>query len=531
MQEENSISEQLTIVLKRRDNKTDIVEYERGIFDIAMELEVWDIRRIKLTIELAVSYEARGELLMAEELYIMLWRRLADRCHQFHHHHGVEIHIFTIDIVLEYVRFLRRCHRHEEASNVLICIWTEYEEYDFESETIFLRLKIIGELMRIVGLLSLAVNVFKKCWVWFKAHGKHEHTTSCEIQISETIEEIITTTTTTATTTTTTTETVIKEVFESTLSRSAVTSETIIICKSLISYYMKLEEWAQAIEVTNRSLRLVWRSVISGGGVIALPKDFGAGAMDIALSLALCHHRSHHFHEAEEMYIRVYRACRNSCHIHDERMIKCSGILISFYEEHRHWRKVIEIYQELLVEYRENLGADHTLTVRTLYVLGSLCADHGHGEAYKYYEEIIATLNRDSHVCHADALAAMFHICHYHYEAGHWRKLRGVCKILWETWKGHYHGHAKFTVDFVEVLYFRYRYVLETHDQCDYSVLRELTIEYRTLCIETFGAAVAVAIKASIELAQLYMRSERYIHEAISIYEEGMFISRNFLAT
>lgn len=526
VQEENTVSEQLTIVLKRRDNKTDVVEYERGIFDIAMELEVWDTRRIKLTMELAVSYEARGELLMAEELYIMLWKRLAERCHQFHHHQGVEIHIATIDVVLEYVRFLRRCHRHEEASNVLICIWTEYEEYDFESETIFLRFKIIGELMRTIRLLSVAVSVFKKCWRWFEAHGKHEHTASCEVLISETIEEITSTTTTTTntrTTTTTTTETIIKEVFESTLSRSTVTSETIVICNSLISYHMKLEQYSEAIEVAKRSLRLVWRSIISGGGAIALPRDFGAGAIDIALRLALCHHHSHHFHEAEEMYIRVYRACRNSCHIHDERLTKCSGALIKFYEEHRHWREVIEIYQELLVEYRQHLGADHTLTVRTLYVLGSLCADYGHGEASEYYEAIIATLNKGSHVCHSDALDAMFYMCRYHYEAGHWHKLRGICKVLWETWKGHHLGSAKFTADLVEILYVRYRYVLEIHDHCEYSMLRELTIEYRNLCIKTFGAAVAIAIKASIELAQLCMRSEKHIHEAVSIYEEGVY--------
>ena len=204
-QEEVSISENLTVILKKGDKKTDVIEYEQGIFDIVTELEVWDVRRIKLTIELAVSYEERGEFRMAEELYIFLWTRLTEQCHRSHHHHGVDIHIHLIDVVIEYVRFLRRCHRHEEASSVLICIWTEYEEYEFESEVIFLRLKVIGELMRAVSLLSVAVTVFKKCWAWFKSHSKHEHTSSCEVLISETIEEIttISTTSTTATSTTT----------------------------------------------------------------------------------------------------------------------------------------------------------------------------------------------------------------------------------------------------------------------------------------------------------------------------------------
>ena len=283
---------------------------------------------------------------------------------------------------------------------------------------------------------------------------------------------------------------------------------------------MKMEQWSLAIETTTRSLTLIWRSVIASSGTIALPKEFAAGAIDIAISLAICHHRSHHFHEAEEIYVRVYRACRNSCSIDDERLTKACTALIRFYTESRHWHKVIEIHRELLIDYREHVGSTHHLTIRTLYTLGSLCAEHGHGHAYEYYEEIIKVLNRGSHICHHDALDAMIFICRYHYEAGHWQKLQSVCKILWETWKGQHRGHDKFTVDFVEILYFRYRYVLEHHVHSELSVLRELTIEYRNICLKVFGATTAITVKAMIELAQICMRSEKYIHEAITIYEE-----------
>jgi hypothetical protein len=140
-------------------------------------------------------------------------------------------------------RFLRRHHRHQEAAGVLICIWTEYEDYEFEDETIFLRLKVVGELMRAVSLLATAVSVFKKCWSWFKFHSKHEHEISCEVLISETVEEItgmtITAMTSTTTTTSTTIETIINEIFESTLSKKRVTKETITICRNLISPHMK----------------------------------------------------------------------------------------------------------------------------------------------------------------------------------------------------------------------------------------------------------------------------------------------------
>ncbi|KAL8902696.1 MAG: hypothetical protein Q9207_004463 [Kuettlingeria erythrocarpa] len=527
--EETSISEHLTIVLKKGGKKTDIIEYERGVFDIATELEIWDIRRIRMTLELAISYEQRGQILMAEELFVMLWRRLTDQCHH-HHHHGVEIHIHTIDVVIQYVHFLRRCHRHEEAANILICIWSEYEEYDFESETIFLRLRVIGQLMREISLYSIAVSVFRKCWVWFKSHEKHEHTRSCEIMISETMVEIVTSlstttstttsSTTSTTTATTSTEVVIREVFESTISRTSVTSETINICKNLISYYMELEQWSEAIEVTKRSLLVIWKTVVTGTGTIALPRDFGSEAIELAIYMAVCHHRSHHIHEAEEIYIRIYRACGNSCRIDDDRLTRACGTLIRFYEEHRHWRKLIEVYQELLVGYRTHLGSKHHLTIRTLYLLGSLCAEHGHGNGYDYYEEIITACNHGDDICRPDALEAMMWMCRWHYEAGHWHKLRHTCKILWDIWRHRHAGHEKFTAEFVEVLYLRYRYVMEHHVHIEYAVLRAFIVEYRNACIQSFGALVAITIKASIELAHFSLKSEKHVHEAITLYEE-----------
>lgn len=353
---------------------------------------------------------------------------------------------------------------------------------------------------------------------WFKSRGSHEHVISCETLISEILEEL--TTIQTSLSTTTTSEITIKEAFEVTLSRTKVTTETISICKSLIAYHIKLEQWVSAIEVTRRSLSVIWKSVISGSGTIALPKDFGSEAIDIAISLASCHEQSQHFHEAEEIFLRIYRACRNSCRIDEERFTEAYKVLVKFYELHRHWQKMIDLYKELLVEYRSHLGSKHRLTIQTLYILGSLCADHGHTGAHQYYEEIVRELNHGSHICHSDALVAMMFLCRYHFEAGHWHKLQTVCKTLWETWKGHPNGHEKFTVDFVESLYFRYFYVLEHHAHCEFSVLRELTIEYRNTCIKIFGNTSAIAIKAMIELAQICMRSEKHIDEAITIYEE-----------
>ena len=101
------------------------------------------------------------------------------------------------------------------------------------------------------------------------------------------------------------------------------------------------------IETSKRSLQLIWRVVVSGGATIALPSEFATEAIEIAYQMAVCQHRLHHFHEAESVYIRIYRACFNSCHVHDERLTKAYTTLVNFYREHGHWHKVIEVYREL----------------------------------------------------------------------------------------------------------------------------------------------------------------------------------------
>ena len=530
-EEERDITGQITVVLKGGNKKTeDVVEYEKGIFDISQEMEVWDVRRIKITLELAQSYEARGEIFLAEELYVTLWKHLTDQIHSHsHHHHGIEVHISMIEIALEYARFLRRVKRHEEASNILICIWTEYEEYDFESETLFLRLKAVGELMKAVSLLTIAISVFKKCWSWFSSHEKHEHTTICETLISETTQEIIKVTTSSTVTTTTITETTVREVFEQKLSRNEVSIETISISKSLIATYIKQEKWTEAISVTERTLTAVWKMIVAGGGTCALPREHSIEAIDLAISLAICHQRTQHYHEAEQIYIRIYRACRNSCHIHDERMTRALTLILQFYQEHGKWSKMIKIHQEILIEYRKHLGQTHALTLKTLYTLGNLCSIHGHGSYSEYYEEIVTVLNGNSGVCHHGALDAMIILCSYYHEEGHFHKLKHTCEVLWESWS---HHSLKLEASFVETLYLRYRYVMEHHFHCEYEWLRTLTITYRDTCKKVFGVSAVITILALVEFASVSMRSEKYVYEAISTYEEvGRLAPYEFLQT
>ncbi|RDW91807.1 hypothetical protein BP5796_01201 [Coleophoma crateriformis] len=538
--DQGSFPGRLDVTLKK-GRPDAIKESDFDIFSTTLETGVWDITRIKTSLEMALRLEHENDMFGAEKLYILLWSQVLECCHSVTRQIlDIDIHISMIDVAIEYVRFLHRCKRFEDEASILICLWTEYEECDFDAEDIFLRLKLVGEIMRTAELFSVAVTVFKKCSAWFRSRRMHAHAESCDVLISETLLQVTTTTSSKATTdkrtitktvtrTTVESETFMKDVFHSITSKANITRESLSICSSLVSHYMELEEWSEAIEVSTKTLEITWKTAIHGGTTLALPREFGHEAVEIAICLALCHHRSNHFFEAEEVYLRVYRACFNSCSFHDERLTRSWTALIKFYEEHRHWNKLIEVYEELLSASRKHFGTNHARTIKLLYTLGHLCTEHGYFRGHEYYEEIILVLNGDDW-CHKDSIKAMMAISKFYYENGHWEHLRVVCESLWATWIQHHHDH-QFDADFVEALYARYVYVLQYHCDITYDVIRSITIQFQETSLKIYGAKAAITVRAMIELANVCMRSEKNMHEAITYYEKVIEITKTMSST
>ncbi|KAL9111836.1 MAG: hypothetical protein Q9187_007863, partial [Circinaria calcarea] len=310
------ISDELLVVLHRNPKHESLVEYTRSIFETREEtMEITDIRRIRTTLQLASAYVAQDLYRLAEEIYINLWRRIMEiRRGQ----RTIEIHIAIIDIAIDYFRFLQRCSRQEEACSILICIWGEYQHEAYGSEVIILRLRTIGELMKSVGLLTIAMSVFTSVWTFFKTRGNcsHEEATHITLLIAETAEEITTTTTTASittvtTTTTTVSEALVREVFEITVSRVRAIGVNVHIfktCTALATLYLLEKRWREAIEVITRTLELTWRKLVHGEGEIILPEQFRSEVILIAIRLAHCYHGQQNYEKAERVYLHIFRA-------------------------------------------------------------------------------------------------------------------------------------------------------------------------------------------------------------------------------
>lgn len=527
--------EKLQIVLKKGKESGEITPWEGGsIFQVTEEhIETIDVTQVEVIIRKAESYEARGEITLAEEVFVSVWRRTVELCLV---EASSEHHIAKFDCAIAYVRFLQRIKRHEEATAILICLWAEYESETFQSEVLITRLKVVGELMRSFGMVTVAVSVFKKVWSWFKQTNKitHEEAQSTTVLISETIEEITTKettleskseTTTRSTSTTTVREeskSMVQEIFKTQITSCKSTKEwrsVIKSCNAVVSVYCKEERWQEAITAMTSTLKLVWSVALTGIGLIALPETCVHEAIAIAIRLAQCYVEEHRFDEAEKIYIRIYQACVFSLHTEDEQVTNAVNRLIAFYERYHRHEKTIEIYLDIIACYKRQLGAGHTRAIRMLYALSNMLRQHGYARSYEYYLEIVTVLNKGSRVCHADAFEAALILMKYYHSEKRWTETRNMCETLWSAFV-HHHKERRFELETVKMIYTTYAAVLEVHLKVDYMVQRQIALEYKETCTKYFGASSTITIEASVAYASVCERNEKYEHEAISIYEE-----------
>ncbi|RYO85600.1 hypothetical protein DL766_009436 [Monosporascus sp. MC13-8B] len=511
---------ELQVVLQKEEPQQVSEPYGRLLLEEASEeMDMADGLRITIILNLAESYEAEGKLLLAERLYITLWRRISEVIRS---QTSTELKLVQINIALKYAYFLKRLKRTEEASNILICVWAEYENQQVETESIIVRLKEISLLFKSFGMATVSLSILRRVWGWYKERKMidSEEAISTTVTITEVVEESIVTVTET-TTTTTVTESLVHEVFETIYASSQsgkITQNFYGASSALVSLHIKHKRWNEAEIVLRRSLELVWKDVLTNDEKIMIKGSFISERIQAATRLAICYERLKIYEMAEQIYINLYRACLTSLDAKDVFLRNACVKLVGFYEERHRHEKAIEAYTRHLQHYHKHLGRSHAFTVQILYKLASLHLLLGQQEAYDYYGEIVTIHTKDG-VIHHDAFDAARIVFEYRRERKHWAELKALCSVLWKT-VVHSHQQIIVSEEFMQSLYEQYSYVLETQASVEFSVLYKLAVEYRETVRKIFSAEAEIIIMADIALAEICEKSEEHHDESICIYEE-----------
>ncbi|KAH0165473.1 hypothetical protein KCU67_g4718, partial [Aureobasidium melanogenum] len=525
---EREISGKLMVVLKADHDHGDIEQYHYDIFSVGEDSAVvWNFARIQMFLKLAQGCEHRKEFYEAEELYVTLWTRLLSLCRS-EHSHNVETRISMLQVAVEYVHFLTRQQRKEEAKNMLIVLWTEHKHFGCESETFYQQLMIIGKLMRSLELHNLSISVFERVSSFFKAVGKHEssYARECEDTMIKVIQETSEKHSSSSSRSESTDEmqSVVRRMFSS--STTTLSHETIKVARSAVHMHMKQENWSEAISLLTRTLDLMHFTGSWGGGV-CLPNDYADESIEFALELGKCYTRSKRHSESLAVYLQLWQAVRSSCSIDDKRRTVILDVIIQNYTEHKRWRALVELHKDLLLEYRRCLGKSHERIIGLLYFLGDLTLEHGHGYPEDYYREIVEIIGTSNHKLSFKAYKRLSQI---YYDESNWVELRIVCDVLWNLLTTQTKEYD-YDENYVELLYIRYAYVLKHHNRnngkADHKLLVLVAQQYRDICITKFGTSSSVAIRARIEHASVLMEDESTKIEAVAAYEEIITTTKN----
>jgi hypothetical protein len=492
-------------------------------------VEIMNISTIVALLLRAESHASRSEFALAEQQYVELWIEVSSKCRTLL---SIEWHEKNIEIATAYSQLLKTQKRTTESSAILSCIWQQYQHHQLSfAESIVSRLTIVAKEMKSMGSYTQALSIFKFASSYYKNVRQEESHTSREIsnQVSETSTELVkqslASSTTVTETTTTVSESVFQDVFFSVINSSkTVDSQTIALAKKLTVQYIAKKNYSAAINVIQATLQRTWSSFnASSIHDVTMTSTFTKESIELVERLAECYMYMRQLEKVEDTYSRFFRAVLVTKDVDKDVFEMAKGLLINFYDKHGYSDKAIGVFQEILVTYKAELGHSHEHTIQILYTLARRCQRYPRNHPYwiDYYLQIITSLNKDSDVCHKDALDAIIVVTSTYWEDRRYAEAVTIYRVLWNTFISTTKVNKQFSdTTFVQKLYEQYYQCLE-ETKASWDALYRVTNEYRETSISLFGADSTIAFEATLALAQVTQRSEKHVSQAISLYEEA----------
>ncbi|KAL1597956.1 hypothetical protein SLS60_008444 [Paraconiothyrium brasiliense] len=522
----------LGVVLGKGKDDRDLETYKDSFFTDDDEedrtIDVFDTNQVIIWLRRAEEYFARGEIILAEKTYVELWQQISHRCRTVQ---SVEWHERHLDVTAAYSQFLISLKRTSESSSVLISVWRQYEEHQLAySESIVIRLTTVAKTIKSLGHYAIALSIFNYASSYYKNVRKEESSHSTEIsrEISSTSTELVqqslSSTTTITQTTGTVSDAVFQSIFQSIISSKTFDASTFALAKKLTIQYVEQRNWSAAVTVIKSTLDRTWRSFFAGSvHDVTLTTTFLKESVELIETLAEVFRQQRRIDKVEDVYVRFFRAVLSSPNTDKSIFEKAKTLLVTFYDKRGYPDNAISVFQDVLVVYRNVYGSTHELTIKTLYTLGSRCKSHPRNHPYwiDYYQQIVTSLNKETHHCHHDAMDAIVIVATSYWEDRRYAEAVTVFGVLWNTFVLKTKEYKQFTDStFVQTLYERYFQCLE-ETGVSWTILHKTTKEYRETSLAIFGAESTIVAEATLSLARVTQRSEEHASEAISWYEQA----------
>lgn len=482
---------------------------------VEKNVSVLDARRVTSTLDMVQHYEKEQDYAKAEETLVNYWREISEVSRTTK---DVKVQEQQVDATFQYVEFLRRQKRTEEATTILNGLYLELEKNTTFTQSKISWIQRIGSHMKDLGAVASARSVYSSLWSYYRSSGQQN------TQEAQSVAHSLTETATSSVTTSTSTETqeeILREILETTTMTSTTTVDTTTVktCQQLITLYSRQEKHEAIVEVCRDILQRMWPTVLTGQKDVKLPSQYTTESVEIANQLARSYFILHFVDEASQIYQSIFQGFRSSPKQHTKELVTSARTLITHYQNIYRHTDALATYQALYDALVEVYGVSHQQTIDVAYEKADLeLRQNRRREAQSSYEKIYTSLKGNSEVCHKEGIRAALSLSKMYEKEQKWEQARTLYQVLWQTFlkKGQ---EYELGVEFVNQIFDRYLYIIEHKTRADHKTLRGLAGEYRETCIKFYGPESERTLNASMRLAELDEKEEQHKDEAISIYE------------
>ncbi|GCB24073.1 hypothetical protein AAWM_06958 [Aspergillus awamori] len=479
-------------------------------------IERFESFNFEALIKEAEQYTAQGKIDLAERIYVEIWQRVNKECRTNMSSLWEERKLAS---VLAYSQFLKSQRKEYQAASILSSAWQEHEQTSLTiSDTSVSYFQEIAKMMKVVGISTLALTVFKHCSEYYKSTNRTQTSSYKEVQqsIESTSKEVMQS----FSSETVMSETTVEEmVYEASSSITTMSQMSFTATTELYAQYVEQHRWQAATRLIKKVLHGVWPALFAPNlQDVTLPSKHVESCIDLAERLSKCYYSRRRLSKEEDIRVRIYRALRGGRKVDDKLRQRNTDELLRLLKRNSQTDKIISLHQELLNDYVGHYGPGDAIVIKTLWTLAELT--HPRPIFVDYYLQIVRTLNKDSPTCHPEAFQPLVVVATELWNQGRYSDAVQHFKILFTSFISNPKLSPKFQDQtFVQTIFNRYTHCLRSV-RTEFTALHQVTVEYQTKVKAVFGVTATISLQASLTLAKLCQESKSYEVQAINIYEE-----------
>ncbi|KFY35273.1 hypothetical protein V494_06061 [Pseudogymnoascus sp. VKM F-4513 (FW-928)] len=503
--------QKLTSTVQKSTKTEEINEITRNDYDEAVHtLPATDPKRISLTWSMVEFYEKKKDTRRLEETLLTLWQSLTRVSKDSKSQER------KFDVALRYAELLKDQKRTREAENILRTIWIDLE-HETESDKTINRTKIIGDQLRSVGAVDTASLIYSRLWAYYVKTGKQSSSEASSV--SSSLKQVNKEKTSETNGLTTLTETFQVSFANSTT--KSITTTTVQNAVTLVDSYYQQKNWDEVIKIGTIAIGELWPAFNQTEEFTTpLPTTYYQETMEIVNRLLYSHLQLSQFDAAEFIYRKIFYATIATPNSTDDHLASSSEQLIHFYRSNSMLEKTTTVYLDLYEELQKRHGKTNTMVINTLYTLGDTALQINDTKDAEFaYREIYKNLAESSDLVHKDAIRACIALCNIYEQQRQYSSAQNVYSTLWHTFIKHGKDYG-LQPAFAEELYQNYSRVLK-QVKTDYTVLRQLAVDYRKACVRFYGVSSEITLRATLQLAKINEESDEHREDAINMYEEA----------